>query len=258
MPITPFIPSITPILMPREGYERLLAQVGVRLGWKKSHTCSCTWGGPLPGSPDPACQTCSGRGIYWDTVSASFMGLLTWQAGSLSNNDFGVSEDQALGQMQRGDPTITIPYNAGPSGIIWQNASVFDAFVEIDSVERYTADLVVGGVTAVPYQEGVSIAASGAVTYYDTTTKMSTPVSGYTVSGANVVLPDTFPIDTAYVVEFMANPVFVAFRRAGALPRVRPFGAGIDSLPRRFQVQAIDIWSRARVSPGDTGPNNGI
>lgn len=175
----------------------------------------------------------------------------------MSNNDFGVVEDQALGQMQRGEPTLTIPYNAGPSGIIWHNASVFDAFVEPDSLERYTANLMVGGVTAVPYQEGLSIAPSGAVTYYDTTTKRSVAVSGYTVSGANVLLPDTFPLDTAYIVEFLANPVFIAFRRAGGMPRVRPFGAGIDALPRRFQVQSVDIWSRARVSPGDPGPNAG-
>jgi hypothetical protein len=244
--------------MPREGFEKLLGQVGIRLAWKKSHACPCTWGGSLPGSPGHACQTCGGRGIYWDAASASFMGLLVWQSSSLANNDLGTLEDQALGMMQRGDPSLTIPYNAGPSGIIWQNASVFDAYVEVDSFERYTADLVVGGVTAVPYQEGLTIAASGAVSYYDTTTRLCTPVSGYTVSGANVILPNTFPLDTSYVVEFTANPVFIAFRRAGSMPRVRPFGAGIDALPRRFQVQTLDVWSRARISPGDLGPNNGV
>jgi hypothetical protein len=246
------------MLMPRQGYEALLAQVGIRLAWKKSHSCPCQWGGPLPGSPDPACQTCSGRGIYWDDASTPFMGLLTWSAGSLTPNDFGAREDQAVGQIQRGEPTITIPYNAGPSGIIWQNATLFDAFVEIDSFERYTSNLTVGGVTAVPYQQGLSIAASGAVTYYDTQTNMATPVSGYTVSGANVLLPDNFPLDTAYTVEFMANPVFVAFHSAGGYPRVRPFGAGADALPRRFQAQALDVWARARTSPGDLGPNNGV
>lgn len=257
MPNVPFIPSIT-TLMPRQGFEALLGKVGIRLLWKKSHACPCVWGGSLPGSPDPACQTCSGRGIYWDVSSASFMGLIVWSSSSLAITDLGVAEDPAVGQMQHGEPTLTIPYNAGPSGIIWQNASLFDAFVEIDSFERFTANLQVGGVMAVPYQEGLSIAASGAVTYYDTTTNQSTPVSGYTVSGGNVILPDIFPLDTAYMVEFIANPVFVAFRRAGGLPRVRPFGAGITNLPRRFQVQTLDIWSRARISPGDLGPNSGM
>ncbi len=245
------------MLMPQGGFEALLDKVGINLAWKKSHACPCSWGGPLPGSPDPACQTCSGRGIYWDASSASFKGLLVWAASSLTPNDFGLVEDEAVGQMQRGEPTLTIPYNAGPSGIIWQNASVFDAFVELDSFIRFTANLSVGGVTALPYQEGLSVAPSGAVTYYDTTTKMSTIVSGYTVSGANVLLPNTFPLDTSYVVEFTANPVFVAFRRAGALPRVRPFGGPVESLPRRFQVQTLDVWSRARVSPGELGPNAG-
>lgn len=241
--------------MPREGFERLLAKVGIRLSWKKSHTCACQWGGPLPGSPDPSCLTCFGRGIYWDAASEPFFGLLTWADRSPTPNEFGAAQDPAFGQLQHGEPTITVPFVDGASGSIWQQASVFDAYIQVDAFDRFTADLQVSGVMAVPYQEGLSIAASGAVTYYDTTTHQTTPVSGYTVSGASVFLPNTFPQGTSYVVEFTANPVFIAFRRAGALPLARPFGGnGIDNLPRRFRVQTLDLWSRARQYPNDPSP----
>jgi hypothetical protein len=253
MPAIPYIPDITPLLMPREGFEKLLSKVGVRLVWKKSHGCPCTWGGPLPGSPDPQCQTCHGRGVYFDAGSNPFFGLLTWADRSPTPNEFGNVQDTKFGQLQHGEPTITIPFADGASGQIWQNASVYDAFVEVDAFDRFTADLVVSGVTAVPYQEGLTI---NAVTYYDTTTHQATPVSGYTVSGANVILPNTFPPLTPYIVEFTANPVFVAFRKAGSMPLVRPFGGnGIDNLPRRFRVQTLDLWARARQYPGETGPN---
>jgi hypothetical protein len=167
-------------------------------------------------------------------------------------DEFGAQAHEQMGLVQHGEPTLTIPFSAGASGIIWEQASVYDAFVELDAIDRFTANLVVGGVQAVPYQIGVNIPVSGSVTVWDPSTHRVTPVTGYTVSGAAVALPSGYAVDTPYVVEFTANPVFVAFRRAGALPMTRPFGGGVVNLPRRFRIQTLDLWTRASQYPGDT------
>ncbi len=112
-----------------------------------------------------------------------------------------------------------------------------------------------GGIQAVPYQQGLSIAASGAVTVFNQTTHRVQVVSGYVVSGAAVTIPSGYAEGTAYDVEFQANPVFVAFRKAGAFPMTRPFGgADAQHLPRRFRVQTLDLFTRARQYPGDPSP----
>lgn len=253
MPIQPYFPPITPLIMPEEPFEALIDRYGINLKWRKSHNCPCLFGGPTGGSADPNCQTCQGRGIYWDPGIA-FRGLLTWRHMSPTPDEFGAEVHETAGQLQHGEPTLTIPYTADTTGTIWLQASVYDAYVEVDAIDRFTAALRKGGIEAVPYQQGLNVPTTGAVTFYDTENHVAVPVVGYTVNGAAVTLPDAYPPGTSYVVEFTANPVFVAARKAGALPMARPFGGGVVNLPRRFRIQTLDLWTRARQYPNDASP----
>lgn len=254
MSVGPFFPPIDPFVLPEDPFDNLLAAYGVRLMWRKSHVCPCIQGGPIPGSADPACRQCQGRGIYWDAPSQPFMGLLTWRHMSPTPDEYGAMPHEVAGLIQHGEPSLTIPFTDGASGQIWNQASVYDAFVEPDALDRFTTVLNVSGITAVPYQQGLVIQPSGAVTTYNQPTSSVVTVSGYVVSGANVFLPSGYAPGTAYTVEFQANPVFVALRKAGALPMTRPFGGGVVNLPRRFRVQTLDLWTRSRQFPGDAGP----
>jgi hypothetical protein len=69
-------------------------------------------------------------------------------------------------------------------------------------------------------------------------------VTGYAVSGLSVFLPSGYAIDTIYIVEFTAAPAYVAIRHAGGMPHTRPFGQVTE--PRRFKIQSLDLWTRAR------------
>lgn len=263
---TIYFPPITPYTLPEQPFDQLIANYGIRMAWLKSHSCACVWGGPMVGGADPQCLTCQGRGIYWDEPSAIFTGLITWVHIARTPDEPGFFTHEKVGVVQRGEPTLTIPYTADSTGTIWTNASVFDAYVEIDAIARYSANLYVGGITAVPYQQGVQIAPTGAVTIYNTVTHQVQAVSGYTVSGASVILPDSYPPNTAYNVEFEAQPVYVAYDRTAA-PHIRPFGDGsngvsgigytgtINNLPRRFRCQTLDLFTRAR-SVNSTSPQS--
>ena len=260
---TPFFPPVTPYALPEGPFDKLIAQYGIRLAWLKSHSCPCVYGGPLIGSPDPACKTCQGHGIYWDDPSELFFGLITWVHIARTPDEPGFFTHEKVGVTQRGEPTLTIPFTADADGTIWQEASVFDAYIEVDATARYSANLYVGGITAVPYQHGLTIAPTGAVTIY--ANNQATHIDNYIVSGASVTLPDTYPPNTAYNVEFTAQPVYVSYDRTGA-PHIRPFGdgtpgvAGIDAtgtvnnLPRRFRCQTLDLFTRARQFPGSASP----
>ena len=222
-------------------FENLIAQEGVRLLWQQGHLCPCTFGGPQPGSPDPQCNTCDGRGYYWDAPFGPFVGLVTFMHISPSPDEPGAVMDEKVGIVQRSEPALTIPYTAG---LPWTNATLNDIFVEIDAIDRFDAELTVGSDQAVPYQNGLSIAPSGAVTVYDTTTHAIVPVSGYTVSGATVLLPSGYASGTSYVVEFFAAKTFVAWRNAGSIGHDRPFGQLNE--PKRFRLQTLDLWLRER------------
>lgn len=231
--------------------------------WMKSHACPCVYGGPMPGSPDINCQTCQGRGIYWDAPSAIFTGLITWVHIARTPDEPGFFTHEKVGITQRGEPTITIPFTGDgtpddPTPTVWQEANVYDAYIEVDAEARYNANLYVGGITAVPYQQGLQIAPTGAVTIYNTATHAVSSVTGYTVSGATVTLPPTYPPNTSFNVEFLAKPVYVAFDRTSA-PHIRPFGIGttnniVNNLPRRWRAQTLDLFTRARTPTSNT-PN---
>lgn len=236
---TPYLPEFSPYFMPNEGFDQLAAATGARFTWQKSHLCPCTFGGQLTGSPDPQCQTCKGRGWYWDAPTGTFYGIITFIHLAPAPDEPGVRMNEQFGGIYRSEPTLTIPFTAGQ---IWASASLNDAFVEVDAIDRFQTELQVGGIQSVPYQQNVLIQPIGAVTTYDPVNKIISPVSGYTVNGSTVTLPNTYPNGTPYIVEFTAAKTFVAWRAGGALPHDRPFQQ--VNLPKRFHLQQLDLWLR--------------
>ena len=165
----------------------------------------------------------------------------------------GTVMNDVFGPVQTSEPSITIPYHnpnlaaddpAQPTNA-WINASTDDIFCAIDMVTRYTAMLQVGGQTILPFQQNLQIAPIGAVTVWDPVTSKTVPVLNYAVNGPEVTISN-YPDGTSYMVEFQAAALWVAWKRAGGLPHIRPFGGGTDNLPRRFRLQTLDPWLRQR------------
>ena len=237
---TPYYPSLPNMTMPERMLDGLINNYGIRLGWMKNHVCACTYGYQIPGSPDPNCNTCYGRGYYWDNWTGLFTGLITFMHLSVSPDEPGVTMDPKWGVTQRGDPTLTIPYSA--SGV-WMQSSLMDAYVEVDSVNRYNSVLVTGQNTILPYQQKLEVLN---VYQFDPTTQITSPIpsSEYVVSGASVILTNA-PDGTAYTVEYNAAPVYIAWREAGGMPHNRPFANGTGQIPKRFRLTTLDLWTRA-------------
>lgn len=236
----PYLPPISPQIMPFQPFDQVMAKYGISLIWQRSHLCPCMYGNnTLTGSPDPQCLTCKGLGWYWDAPSPAFQGLITFVHMSPSPDEPGAPMDEKFGLVQHAEPTLTLPFSAGD---VWKTASINDVFTMINAIDRFDAQLQVGGVQTVPYQQQLTVAASGAVTVYDTVAHAVVPVSGYIVSGATVTLPSGYAPGTPYIVTFTAAKSFVAWRSAGSVGHDRPFG-GI-TLPKRFRLQALDFWLR--------------
>lgn len=255
----PFFPAFTPYVMPVEPFDQLLLNYGIRLNWMRAHGCPCVYDQTrddlVYGSPDPACTQCGGHGIYWDNPFGPFLGLITFAALTPTPHEPGEFVNEKWGLTQHGEPVLTIPQGAGDP---WSQASTYDAFVEVDATAYYDANLQVGGISCVPYQQGLSIASTGAVTVYDSSTRSVLSVSGYAVSGAAVTIPSGYVAGTGYAVKFSANPVWVVIGAAGGLPHVRPMGGqtGGINLPRRFKLQSLDLWTRARSPGGRVSPQS--
>lgn len=255
----PFFPPMSPYVLPAEPFEKMIDKYGVRLYWMRSHSCACVYGNlNSPGAPDPGCNTCQGVGFYWESPIGPFSAMITFMHMAPTPDESGEGMNMKWGELQHGDPTLTITNSSsGISSTVYANASQWDAYIQLDSVARFTVGLQVSGVEAVPYQQGLTIAATGAVTVYDTSAKRVVTVSGYVVSGARVIMPSGYVPDTGYMVEFTANPVWIAFRKAGGLPHNRPFGNGAVDVPKRFRLQPLDAWTRARTSyPNSTSPQS--
>ena len=240
----PFLPPSSPFVLPSDPFEQLMAAYGVQLQYMKGHECPCVLGNlEVPGSPDPACTTCNGRGTYWDAPSEPFFGLLTHIGRTNYGNEPGSLMDPTQGNVWEANPTITIPPSqVGP----WTQATVYDAFIEPNAPQRFNTTLAVGDNPYLPYRQGLSIASTGAVRVYDATTHSVVSGVGYTVSSGGVFLADTYPNGTAYTVEYYADPVYVVFRTAGGAPHFRPLGAVGNPLPLRLHCQLLDIWTRSR------------
>ena len=254
--------------LPPAAFEALISVHGQRCSWLKSHTCPCVYAGggtngqlPQLGSAQRNCTKCGGVGTYWDNPSMPAKVLITFMHVSPTPDEPGVRMNEAHGLWQSAEPSLTIPYwnpalavndPAQPTNI-WKNASINDQFVPVDMLTRYTAVLQVGGNTNLPYQQNLQIEPQGAVTVWDPTTKSLVTVPNYAVSGPTVTIGG-YPEGTNYMVEFQAAPIYVAFRAAGGLPHIRPFGGGTANEPRRMRLQSLDFWTRQRgVTPSAPG-----
>jgi hypothetical protein len=255
----PYIPPLAPWILAGTGFDTLISRAGVRTTWARSHTCPCVFAGatatanPFVGSADPRCQKCFGVGVYWDEPSAPFMAAISFMHMSPSPDEPGTIVNGEIGTVQMTEPSLTIPaYNPLNPGVLlpaWQFSSTDDRFVVLDMQTRFTAVLQTGVNEILPYQQNIAVASDGAVTTYDPSTGAVSAIP-YQVSGARVYLdPTVYPQGTNYMVEFVAAPTFIAFRRAGGLPHIRPFGGGDGpQLPRRFRLQALDLWTRTRIN----------
>lgn len=261
MVLVPYIPPVSTSLS-APLFEAVIAKNGMRLAWQKSHDCPCVYATPVagnlttPGSPQPNCRTCFGTGVYWDSPSDPFTGLVTFMHMSPSPDEPGSEMTEKWGVLIKSEPTVTVPHADANGNVIpaWEQSSTWDQFIEIDATARYNAFLSVGQNETVPFIQNLSIAATGAVTYYDQTTAQVLSTDNYVVSGATVTVSG-LPIGTAYTVEFYASPVYIAFRSAGGLPHVRPFGGPNTYLPRRFRAQTLDIWTRNRQAQAGIKPD---
>jgi hypothetical protein len=235
------MPSFARQLMPAPLFNAMIRNSGIRISWMKGHVCPCTMSSDSPGSPNPTCNTCHGRGRWWENPLPPFIGLLTCMHTSEAADEPGATMDPRIGQQLHAEPTITIPSDALP---MWSEATEFDAFLEVDSLTRYETALLVGGNTVLPYQQNLQVLS---VTAYSVSGQVITPVSpsDYTVNNGQVTLSG-YPEGTAYTVMYKASPVYIAWRRAGSMPHQRPFGAGTDALPTRFRGMMLDLWLRAR------------
>ncbi|MDE3023134.1 MAG: hypothetical protein KGI54_15010, partial [Pseudomonadota bacterium] len=254
----PYYPPVATQLLPRAYLDGQIQALGVRLGWMKGHNCPCSYGYDMTGTPDPTCNTCHGRGYFWDAPCGTFTGLLTFMHGlGATPDEPGQVADSKYGIVRKGEPTLTVPYAEQD---IWQNMTEFDAVVEIDANSRFRTTFIQGETSIIPYQQGLSI---DSVYIFNRTTQTTfLATSGqYTVSGASVLL-NGFDDGTAYSVEFQASPVYIVFRHAGGLPHARPFAAGQSQISRRFRVESMDMWLRARgqnvtnTSNPSTSPNS--
>lgn len=247
------MPSFARQLMPAPLLNASIRMAGTRLAWMKSHVCPCTFASDTGGSPRPDCNTCHGRGRWWEPPARTFIGLRTFMHTSEAADEPGVVTDNRLGQVAQAEPTITIPSDVLPE---WSEASEFDGYVEIDTHIRFETAMQVGGNTILPYQQNLEVLSVAA---YDTANLRVVPVqpSGYTVNNGEVTL-NGYPQGTPYTVTYKASPVWIAFRRAGALPHTRIFGGGTDPLPTRFRAVLLDVWTRARNQNGGSASPQAI
>ncbi|MDG7001426.1 MAG: hypothetical protein JRN15_20200, partial [Nitrososphaerota archaeon] len=93
----PYLPPMSPYVLPGTPFDTLLGQYGVRLLWLQSNQCACVYGGDMPGSPDPDCTSCHGRGVYWNPPVGPFQGLITYSTMAPGDREPGVSMDATQG-----------------------------------------------------------------------------------------------------------------------------------------------------------------
>jgi len=238
-------PGIIPAQVPPDPYwisntpfDAFAQKFGVRLLWEKAHACPCAWSASIKGSALASCNTCSGLGWYWDRAIGPFPMMLSYAHSPLAADEPGTIFNEKFGQVISADPLLTIMY--GPSSGVWAQASEFDRYTEVDSFWRFNATLYAGQKMMLPYTQNVTVES---LQYFNQATSSVSAITDYGVTGS-FVSAYNLPYGQAFVVEFYANPQFVASKRAGSLPHVRPFVQGTIPLPKRFRLVQLDYWLR--------------
>ena len=247
----PNSPTIDSRIIGGGAFDQQVAGLGERFGWARAHVCPCAFAGGTPGSPNPECNTCFGKGVYWDApidTSANF----TFMHTSAAPDEPGVFVGNDFGRTIFGEPIITLP-NQGTTNenTVWLYASTFDAYVQYDARVRFYSTLVAGQNEVLPYQFNVNILQ---ITTYDPSNNTAVAVAPgqWAYSNGVVTLGDSYAKGTAYTVEYVASPVFIAFRKSGGMAHTRPLAGGTALMPKRFHVGLLDVWLRA--SSGGAAP----
>jgi hypothetical protein len=245
----PHMPDMGTQAFPGSLFDAQQEALGLRFGWLKSYICPCSYAGGTPGSPNPRCNTCGGRGIYWSPSPLDFRATLTFMHTSAAPDEPGAVTYENLGHVLHAEPVITIAHS-GPLNeeTVWKYASSFDCFCEFDALTRFNSTLVVSDLPSsqvLPYQFGVEVLS---VVAYDTVSNIIVPVpsSAWTYGNGVVTLSSAYSEGTAYTVEYMAVPILVAYRKAGGIPHARPFASGESKVPRRMHLTLLEPWLRAR------------
>lgn len=225
-------------------FDSAIGSIGVNIFWRKSHICPCAGN---TGSGNPSCLQCGGYGRYWDAPPVEpFIGSISFM---LPDDPSSRAAEQA-GSYANGMPILSIPQAAGD---VWDQSTTYDQFVLSDAIQRFTINLVNGQYNTLPYNYLVSVPASGAVSFFDTATNLVSADNNYTVvvgpTGIVTVALTDQPAGTPFSVEYTAAQAYIAFARGG-VPHVRPEVAGYR-LPKRFQLQTMDIWFRGHGATGN-------
>ena len=140
---TALVPRLPPInhAFPVGMLNNTINGIGVRLQWMQSSQCACMYGGSIPGSPDRLCMSCRGRGIIWQTPGAIFTGLITY--AMFGSRPPGYENDPQWGALLQSDPNLTIPFTSDTQ-TVWEQASIYDAYIEVDATMRLYSVLTVG------------------------------------------------------------------------------------------------------------------
>lgn len=112
-------------------FNRHLANLGQQYLWSQSFGCSCV--NPNSGAPDPRCQVCLGKGVFWPSsvevvaATASQKTQMNWQQG---------------GMYEAGDIVVSIPGDSP----LW-DAGQFDRVVMLNASDRFSQPFVRGAVS---------------------------------------------------------------------------------------------------------------
>lgn len=236
--------------LPHAAFDASINEFGIRMLWQKSHACPCVWYPTTMvtlGTPNPNCQTCSGLGWYWDEPVGPATVLFTYTHSPLATDEPGTPMNDKMGQVMAGNPMITIAHDVEFD--IWNQAGEFDKWTELDVTWRFNSNLASNRNTTLPYPINIQMNLTGAVTTFNLPTSSVVPITGYILSGTQVIIPNSYPNGTPYVVEYYANPTYVTFKRSGSIPHARPFSGGAlppNPLPKRFRASPLDVWLREK------------
>lgn len=243
----PYFPDAPSITQPEAVFDAQFQNLGLNLGWMRSHVCPCA---AAQGNPDPACQTCYGRGIYWEDPKA-FLGYYVYMHTGAAPEEPGSSVNARTGLTQASEPVLSIPKNGLLNeNEVWSLAALFDAYVELDATTRYSDLLSTsdGRPLTLTNPVGASILA---VSRYDFASKkvVSVPLDEVSLA-SGVVSIDTSMTGMGLAVEYTALPTQVAYNKTGGVIHNRPFAQGRDGLPKRFHIQALDVFLRSSTGSG--------
>ncbi len=230
---------------PPDDFNDLIAFVGNRVTWRKSHRCACV---VATGTPDINCNTCKGFGRYWDAALGPFvLGMNFTGAGNVNLREPGFEVDPNYGEHILAEPLLVIPYTPQTSNV-WAFAGEYDTFTQIDATIRLEVT-VRNASDQTRYLPQIANAVIDTVQVYDARNHLTTtlPPANYSVVNGKITLGSQYPANEPFIVSYRSSPTYVAFGSPGGLPHIRGVVAGETApanYPRRLRLKALDQWLR--------------